>query len=210
MNKNVKTALVVALIPVMFFVWFFGQAVWRSMQFQPQWVKLYPERTQLPEATLTDSHGKPLSLTDLKGKWVIAFFGFTHCPDICPMTLADLARVYKQLPEQIKKQWRVLFVSVDPERDNPERLANYIRFFHPDFLAATAPHDVLRPLTKSLGAIYFVEKNQENYDVQHSGKLFIIDPQGRRAGLFDIRRPPPERIVPMDELVHDLTGLVTQ
>lgn len=129
---------------------------------------------------LTDHNGQTRTLADFRGKLVALFFGYTHCPDVCPTTMADLATAIKLLgPEGNKVQ--VLFVTVDPERDTAALLKQYVPAFNPTFLG-------LRPTTeqlKSLAAEYKVvfQKNpgreQGNYLMDHSAGTYVYDPQGR-------------------------------
>ena len=150
---------------------------------------MYPSAQPVTPFELGRTDGLTMTEADLRGHWTIAFFGFTHCPDICPTTLAAFKQVWSQLASQGKTdQVRFLFVSVDPERDSPEQLSRYVGFFSKDFLAATGTDDQLTRLTRSLGLVYArVPDESGGYSVDHSASAVIIDPQGRRAGLF---RPP--------------------
>jgi protein SCO1 len=127
---------------------------------------------------LTDHTGKPRRLEDFRGKAVVLFFGFTHCPDICPTTLADIAGAVKSLGADAERV-QVLMVSVDPERDTPESLAKYVTAFDPRFLGLRGD----LPATKKVAAefkIYFEKRKQgESYSVDHSAQSYVIDPQGR-------------------------------
>lgn len=150
---------------------------------------LYPAPMQLPDFRLQRPDGTTLSQADFRGHWSVVFFGFTHCPDICPTTLAEFKQVWTKLDASGKAdQARFVFISVDPERDAGESLARYVRFFDPRFIAATGPDDELQGLTRSLGVLYARSPDGSGgYSVDHSASALIIDPQGRRAGMF---RPP--------------------
>ena len=117
------------------------------------------------------------------------FFGFTHCPDICPTSLAEFKQVWAKLDAQGKgKRARFVFISVDPERDSGAPLGRYVDFFNPEFIAATGADEQLQGLTRSLGVLYARSADGSGgYSVDHSASALIIDPQGRRAGMF---RPP--------------------
>jgi protein SCO1/2 len=119
----------------------------------------------------------------------VVFLGFTHCPDVCPTTLAELAKAQKGwagLPAAIRP--RLLFVSVDPERDSPARTGEYARFFHADTLAATGDPAAVAGFAQAMGLVYAkVPLDQGDYTMDHSATLVVIDPQGRQAGLI---RPP--------------------
>jgi len=127
---------------------------------------------------LTDHTGKPRRLEDWRGKVVVLFFGFTHCPDICPTTLADIAGAVKQLgPEAERVQ--VLMVTVDPERDTPEALAKYVTAFDPRFLGLRGDLAATQKVAKEF-KIYFEKRKQGgSYTVDHSAQSYVIDPQGR-------------------------------
>ena len=152
---------------------------------------MYPSRQMIADFTLHRADGRALTNADLGGHWTIAFFGFTHCPDICPTTLTTFKQVWKSLAaDGATAHVQFLFVSVDPERDTPEQLGRYVGFFSTDFIAATGPDDQLTRLTRSLGLVYArIPDESGGYSVDHSASAVIIDPQGRRAGLF---RPPFE------------------
>lgn len=153
-----------------------------------QAVSLFPQPRLLPAWTLDQSDGTPLDGAELSGRWTLVFLGFTHCPDVCPTTLADLARAQKAwepLPEA--RRPRVLFVSVDPARDTPAKSGEYAAYFHPATLAATAREPALQQFASSLGMVYMKVETEGGYTMDHSNALVLIDPQGRQAGLV---RPP--------------------
>jgi protein SCO1/2 len=127
---------------------------------------------------LTDHTGKPRRLEDFRGKAVVLFFGFTHCPDICPTTLADISHSIKQLGADAERV-QVLLVSVDPERDTQEALAKYVTAFDPRFLGLRGDLAATRKVAAEF-KIYFEKRKQgDGYTVDHSGQSYVIDPQGR-------------------------------
>jgi protein SCO1 len=142
----------------------------------------------LPEFELTDHKRRPLTRSDLLGQWSLMFFGFTHCPDICPIGLQTLADMVRTIDDpDVSTALKVYFVSVDPERDQPEVLADYVGYFNPDFYGATATLDKLTPLTHSLGIAHVIRNKtagNPDYDVDHSAAIALINPQGEYAGLF--------------------------
>ena len=159
-----------------------------------QTVTLLPQPRELPAFNLRQSDGTPLVPGELAGHWTLVFLGFTFCPDVCPTTLAELAQAQKQweaLPESTRP--RVLFVSVDPERDTPGKAGEYAHAFHPDTLAATADVPALEKFATSIGFVFMkvpgrnFEQNPQDYSVDHSANIAVLDPQGRLAGLI---RPP--------------------
>lgn len=155
-------------------------------------VRLFSPARELPAFSLRQSDGTPLVPGELKGHWTLVFLGFTHCPDVCPTTLAELSRAQKQweaLPEPVRP--RVLFVSVDPERDAPDRIGEYAHAFHRDTLAATADIPALERFTRSLSLVFAKVRPEgapeDQYTIDHSATLAVLDPQGRMAGVV---QPP--------------------
>lgn len=129
---------------------------------------------------LSDHHGKPRRLEDFRGKAVVLFFGFTHCPDICPTTLADMAAVMRELGADAERV-QVLFVTVDPERDTEQVLANYVPAFDKRFLGMRGSLEQTRAAAKEF-KVYFEKrpgKTPGEYSVDHSAQSYVIDPQGR-------------------------------
>jgi protein SCO1/2 len=127
---------------------------------------------------LTDHHGKPRRLEDFRGKAVVLFFGFTHCPDICPTTLAETAAAVKKLGADAERV-QVLFVTVDPERDTAEALAKYVTAFDPRFLGLRGDAQATQRAAKEFKVFYEKRKSGESYSMDHSGQSYVIDPQGR-------------------------------
>lgn len=143
---------------------------------------LLPEPRPLKTFNLTDHTGQPLGLKQLKGQWSFVFFGYTHCPDICPTTLGILKGVAMRLEaEPLPGRTQFLFISVDPKRDDIPHLKNYIDYFHKDFVAATGDRKGIDKLARQLGAIYMFEGDTDgdDYIVNHSASVVLIDPQGR-------------------------------
>lgn len=151
---------------------------------------------------LTDHNGRPRTLEDFRGKVVLLFFGFTHCPDVCPTTLADLAGAVKTLgPDADRVQ--VLFVTVDPERDTPEALAKYVTAFDPRFLGLHGDAAATRKTAQEFKIYYEKRKTGDSYSVDHSGQSYVIDPQGRVRLLVR-----PDRIA--QDLPEDLKTLLRE
>lgn len=146
---------------------------------------LQPPRA-MPPFSLLDTRTKPYANAQLQGHWSLLFFGFTACPDVCPTTMALLAQVQSalaDLPPAQKPQ--VVFISIDPRRDTPEKLAAYLHFFSPDFVGLTGEQAQLDALTKSLGVPVIVHPLENGaYTLDHSSAIFMIDPKGRLRALF--------------------------
>jgi protein SCO1/2 len=127
---------------------------------------------------LTDHHGKPRQLQDFRGKAVVLFFGFTHCPDVCPTTLAEISQALKQLGPDAERV-QVVLVTVDPERDTKEALAKYVTAFDPRFLGMYGDMEATRRVAKEFKIYFEKRKTGDTYSVDHSGQSYVIDPQGR-------------------------------
>lgn len=129
---------------------------------------------------LTDHQGRPRSLVDFRGKAVMLFFGYTHCPDICPTSLADMARVRKLLgPDGTRVQG--LFVTLDPKRDTPQVLAQYVPAFDPGFLGLYGDEQATAAAAADFKVFFAPQKADErgNYTIDHSSGIFVFDPQGK-------------------------------
>ncbi|HEV3008223.1 MAG TPA: SCO family protein [Burkholderiales bacterium] len=127
---------------------------------------------------LTDHTGKPRRLEDFRGKAVVLFFGFTHCPDICPTTLADISHAIQQLGPDAQRV-QMLMVSVDPERDTPESLAKYVTAFDPRFLGLRGDLEATKKVAAEFKIYFAKRKTGDSYNVDHSAQSYVIDPQGR-------------------------------
>jgi len=128
---------------------------------------------------LFDTNGKPLSLKDFRGKVVVLFFGYTHCPEVCPTTLADLAQVMRVLGPDAKKI-QVLFITLDPERDTAEKLAKYIPSFDPTFIGLLGDTQAIAQAAKSFGIIYQKQADQHGgYTLDHTDGTYLIGLEGK-------------------------------
>ena len=169
--------------------------VWKLRSEQPRLPPAELESAILSEPlplqpfTLIDQEGNPLNLENLKGHWTLLFFGYTHCPDICPTTLSVLKGVAEKLAgdPELAASTRTLFVSVDPRRDTPAQLKQYLAYFDPAFIAATGNRGEIDNLTTQVGAIYMFEgdTSRDDYIVNHSASILLIDPQGRFYARFN-------------------------
>lgn len=146
----------------------------------------------LPELYKDD--GSVLKSEDLSGRWTIMFFGYTHCPDICPTTMSVLAQTVKLAKQQLPITPQVYFVSVDPQRDKVEMLGEYVRFFDPDFRGITGDIKMLEALTLQTGVVFMKApvsgSDENNYLVDHSASLLLMNPEGKlHAYLTPPHRP---------------------
>ena len=137
---------------------------------------------------LTDQHGQTRTLADFQGKVVVVFFGYTHCPDVCPTTLADFAQVMRLLNKDADKV-QVLFVTLDPERDKPDMLAKYVSQFNPTFLALYGDAQATAQAAKSFNVTFQKQPTSSGYSLDHSDGSFLIDPKGRVRLLAPYAQP---------------------
>ena len=144
------------------------------------------EPRPLPAFSLVNEQGNPFDQTGFEGQWSLLYFGFTYCPDICPSSMAVMAQVKSALEEDDGLNDQYYLVSVDPERDTPERLGEYVRYFDPGFRGLTGQFEQLDIITRAAGAVYKVPEAPENEDylVAHSSTLTLIDPEGRIHAIF--------------------------
>ena len=137
------------------------------------------------EFSLIDHHGSPFTREDLIDQWTLIFFGFTHCPDICPTTMADLAELKAQLVGTEASDARVVMLSVDPARDTPERLAQYVPYFHADFIGVTGDFTNILSFAQRLNAPFRkVSEPDGAYQMEHSANVMLMNPRGDYHGFF--------------------------
>lgn len=160
------------------------------------------EPRELPDFQLQDQDDRRISKADWLGHWTLIFPGFTYCPDVCPSTLGLLKQVQAALGSDSAKL-KIVFLSVDPERDTPKRLAGYIHFFSPAFSAVTAQEPQLATFTKSLAVAYtkVAGSRPDNYSMDHTAALILLDPQARVTAFFT----PPLKL---EGLTADLQALL--
>jgi protein SCO1 len=164
---------------------------------------LQPPRA-LPAFSLVNQDNQPLDQSYLANHWTLVFFGFTHCPDICPTTLATLASVEKQLIDLPAEQRpRVLFISVDTMRDTPELIKTYLKSFSPNFVGATGKQPDITALADAFSAPISVQSKDNNVVVDHSAALYAVNPKGQMRAVFS----GPHQT---ETLVGDLKQLVSQ
>jgi protein SCO1/2 len=148
---------------------------------------VYPEPKAIAPFELTEQDGKPFNVDTLKGKWSFVYFGYTYCPDVCPTTLAELGRAQRALEAAGQdKNNQYFFVSVDPQRDTPKRLAQYVPYFDKKFIGVTGDERSLAKFTQEVGVIYSFPEGRkgDNYAVDHSSTLALFDPDARLHAVF--------------------------
>lgn len=180
---------------------------------------LFWEAKDLTEFKLAGASGSTFGLKDLKGKWSFIFFGYTQCPDVCPLTMGILGQTFKILEKKpaVFQEIQGVFISVDPKRDTPELLKEYVSYFNNKFIGVTGDKEQLDALSRQMSVLYAINSKEpektgeakepkkeegggalkkpgggasgkEEYTVTHSSTVFLVDPQGRLYGRF----PPPQ------------------
>jgi len=154
------------------------------------------------ELALPDVDGRVRKLADFKGKAVVMFFGFTHCPDVCPTTMAELADVKRQLGAD-GERLQAVFVTVDPERDTPEKLKGYMAAFDPSFVALRGTPAQTEALAKSFKAYYkkVPGADADSYTVDHTAGSYVFDPQGRLRLFVRYGQPVPDWVSDLRQLL---------
>ncbi|CAG4895360.1 SCO family protein [Paraburkholderia gardini] len=132
--------------------------------------------------SLPDTSGKMRTMADFKGKVVVLFFGYTHCPDVCPTTMAELSQALQQLGPKDAQRVQVLFVTVDPERDTPELLAQYVPAFNPAFIGLRPANDAQLVKVAKDFRVYYAKvpgKTPDSYTMDHTAASYVFDPDGK-------------------------------
>jgi protein SCO1/2 len=195
-----KFSLIVALVISITFL--AGGFLWLFSQGDDSYPRLIPDQVMtvfvdpkpLKEFVLMDQNSSVFDLSHLKGKWSFLFFGFTHCPDICPSTLVSLSKLQAKITNGINgnKNVQLVFISVDPKRDTAMTLKQYTGYFDPSIIGVTGTDLALRNLAQQLNAQFEVELtiDKNSYEVYHTSAIFLINPQGQYVALltppFDI------------------------
>lgn len=194
-------------------VWLLGAAalaagLWLALQVRqaPPPPPLAPGTTRLDDPRplqafdLVDHHGRPFDLDRLRGQWTFLFFGYTHCPDVCPTTMTTLNAAARRMAEleEAPPAAQFAFVSVDPERDTPEQLGRFVPYFNKAFLGVTGTRPAIDAFTRQLGIMHMKvdTDSPDGYLVDHSASVLLIDPQARFHALFSAPLDP--RVIARD------------
>jgi len=184
---------IAAIAAIAFFIGIFASGLSRKTADIPHIPGfLWPNPPLVKEFSLTTQHGLEFSRDSLLGQWSFMFFGFTHCPDVCPTTMQNLKTTRELLADDeiYAKQGQIVFVSVDPDRDTAEIITSYLNYFDKQFVGITGPEDKLSELTKPLGILFAKIDSGDSYTMDHSASILLIDPKGRVLGLFSMPHDP--------------------
>ena len=157
----------------------------------------------VPSFTLASGEGEPMTESVLEGRWSLMFFGYTNCPDVCPVTLSVMKQVVDELERREVEPMQVVFATVDPVRDTPARMREYVDYFDEDFVPVSGELDDVLALTRALGIVAAFTANEEDpdaYVVDHTASMLLIDPERRVRAKFSA---PHE----VDTIVEDYVTL---
>lgn len=156
----------------------------------------------LPPVTLIDTNEQAVALNSFKDAWTLVFFGYTFCPDICPTTLAELRQIKQQLPPEVAQHINIVMITVDPARDTPQQLKEYLSFFDPTLKGLTGEAAAIEKAANAMGVPYIPAPANagENYLVDHGANLALIGPDGSQHGFI---RAPLKR----EKLIQELSLL---
>ncbi|UTA47903.1 SCO family protein [Simiduia sp. 21SJ11W-1] len=163
----------------------------------------FEQPRRFKDFTLVDQHNQPFERSRLEGKWSLVFFGFTHCPDICPTTMATLAQWYDGLPEKLREQTQVILVTVDPARDTPAVLAEYVPYFHQDFIGVTGEFLPIKRFATQLNVAFTKVVQGDSYTMDHSGHVALVNAKGDFHGFFKAPLQPDNLTLTYSSMVNN-------
>lgn len=199
MKRNIANTVIVCVALMSLFV---GLSVHRILsptilshdQLNELGLFVYDVPRNVDDFTLVDQHGAAFTQQWFEGKWSLLFFGYTYCPDICPITLATMRQFEQVLAQEdaaVAEQVQVAMISVDPQRDTQEKLAQYMAFFDPDYVGATGEYIDIFNLARQLNVAFGYQPQADgSYLVNHSGQVILINPRGHFQGFFKTPHDP--------------------
>ncbi len=195
MEKTTKTALrLVLLVSVIFTAWFAinfklsANEHARQQQLGNLHATIYPTPREIKPFQARSDEGQAFTQQSLKGHWSLVFFGFTHCPYLCPTTMRTLDAVRDQMKLQSQPLPQIVFISIDPKRDSITSIHRYVRGFNPSFIGVRPSQQTLHELARSFQAI--VDASDVDDNINHSATLFIVNPKAQLAGVFHTPHDP--------------------
>jgi len=184
--KRILIAIIVAALAMAAGIWA-ARAVLEHNSVQDELdATRFPEAREIASFSLIDHNNAVFDNSVLKDRWSFIFFGYTHCPDVCPTTLSVLNSVAQKLGD-LDEDIRFVFLSVDPERDTPEQLEQFVSYFNGDFIGVTGTPEGIEQITRQLGVLHIraqPEEGASGYLVDHSASVFLFDPDGRYHAVF--------------------------
>ncbi len=185
-QRTVIIVVAAIIVMVLGFIWRINQPiVMLDRELRANGAIVFEAPRQFSEVALTDHRGEPFDDGDLEGIWTIAFFGFTNCPDICPATMGVLRDMYSKLRERERERIQIVLVTLDPARDSAALLADYVPYFHQDFIGVTGSEPRIKRWSAELNIAYGqVPLGDSDYTIDHSTQLVLINPRGDYHGFF--------------------------
>ena len=185
-RRTIAIVLAFIVLVVYGFIWRMSQPViMNDEQLRVNGAIVLDKPRIFSDFELTDHRGEVFNIDRFRDTWTIVFFGFTNCPDICPTTLAVLNDTYSKMKESEKEKLQVVMISLDPERDTVEALADYVPYFNEQFIGVTGNKHLIRRLTAEINIAYNkVPLAGDDYTVDHSTQLVLINPKGHYHGFF--------------------------
>jgi protein SCO1/2 len=208
MRLLLSIAIIVPLVAGLWLGWRYHEADPQSLPPTLRSATLLEEPRPLTPFTLIDQRGDPFNLDDLLNRWSFLAIGYTSCPDVCPMTMATFSEIDRRLTTMDTKADFVL-ISVDSERDTPEKLHQYVGYFNPRIQAATGSEAALKAFTRQLGMVFGrvqTDGSALGYLVDHSASVVLVDPKGRLAAVFT----PPHDAAAMAQDLVDIAATAPQ
>ena len=184
--------LLIGLLILMVSVWFVFKDSSTKPILNQETGFVYSPAKHIGDFNLIDLNETEIDQSRFAGKWWLVYFGFTYCPDACPVALGDMKNIKKALDETGKQNTGFVFISVDPDRDTAERLKQYIDYFDPQFYAATGEPDELEKFATNMGVAFVVPDNvvDQDYLVGHSSALLLLNPNTELAAVFNVPHKP--------------------
>ena len=186
-NTVITIVIIISVILILFTHKFLSPRLMSNDELRVNGAIVFEHPRIISDFNLVDHNGEAFSVENLKGKWTLAYFGFAHCPDICPMTLATLDSVYDKLSDDIREDTQVVLFSLDPARDTPEKLAEYVPFFNKEFIGVTGEFMEILKLSRNVNVAFNKVTTDDGYTVDHTGHIVLINKDGHYQGFF---KPP--------------------
>ena len=185
-SRHIIKGVIIALLATTAGIWAARLVLQKPVVQDELLATRFPVARDIQPFELVDHNNKAFNNASLQNRWSFLFFGYTYCPDVCPTTLSVLNSVAQRL-QDVEEELRFVFVTVDPERDTPGRLAEFVTYFNRDFIGVTGTEQGLEQLTRQLGILHVREPQEpgsESYLVDHTAAVFLFDPDGRYHAVF--------------------------
>ena len=185
-RRTIALVLAFTMLVVYGFIWRMSQPViMNTEQLRANGAIVLDTPRIFSDFELVDHNGETFNIARMEDVWTMVFFGFTNCPDICPTTLATLNDTYSKMKDSEKDKLQIVMISLDPERDTVEKLAEYVPYFNEEFIGVTGNKHLIRRLTAEINIAYnTVPLEGDDYTVDHSTQLVLINPKGHYHGFF--------------------------